>query len=573
MSSSESASTDVHHPKAKLELLEPLCTRGGANLAFDSPGNTLWPVLLYDIEVDKALTVDISAAPDLAMRLERGDGFHLLGHVNGALVKTDTLTVGERVDSDGRLLLHCNYPEVITIIHRRGAFRAALRPAMGVSAKLHASADASPIDVELKNLSLGGCLLKMTLGSAVSLESGKRFRTLQVDFLNGQRLSLNGTVKHVRPDQRWTAALVGCEFEELGFDNERLLWYCVNEIERESARNALTSDKTLEPSELFRIPDARRPLTSALKNSVTPRASLGNTIARHLKRIADYLNAQILQLRNGGSISMTLLSHHSDALLQLEKRSRESLLYAIGYLDDESPLVRHSLGVAIRALDLANWQGNANDTLKTIVASALIHDLGKALLPKTLLNSPSPLTVEQRESLAAHVEVIMSNLVECRWLAIPIAKQVIEQVNERLDGSGYPRGLDGNDISDVGRMLAVVDVIEALSRPRADRDAWPLVECYRHVLGAPAQFDYTWTQRYIRRFGMTPIGSLVRYSSGALAWVQRLDAQGQPVQVHRVLNVNNPKQPLDQVLANNDIEQLGRLECVANPSDFHLALS
>jgi HD-GYP domain-containing protein (c-di-GMP phosphodiesterase class II) len=573
MSSSESASTDVHHSKAKFELLEPLCTRGGANLAFDSPGSASWPVLLHEIEVDKALIVDISAFPELATRLERGDGFHLLGHVNGALVKTDTLTVSERVESVGRLLLRCNYPEIISVTHRRRAFRAALSPAMGVSTKLYASAEASPIDVELKNLSLGGCLLTMTLASAVSLEVGKRFRTLRVDFLNGQRLSLKGTVRHAHPNESWTTALVGCEFDELGFDSERLLWYCVKEIERERARNALTSDKELEPSELFRIPDSRRPVISASKSVETPRASLGKTTARYLKRIADYLNAQILQLRNGGNISMTLLSHYSDALLQLEERSCESLLYAIGYLHDESPLVRHSLGVAIRALDLARWQGYANDTLKTIAASALIHDLGKALLPGTLLDSPTLLTAKQREALAAHVEAVMAKLVECRWLAIPIAKQVIEQVNERLDGSGYPQGLGGDDISDIGRMLAVVDVIEALSRPRADRDAWPLVECYRHVLGAPAQFDNAWAQRYVRHFGMTPIGTLVRYSSGALAWVQRLDAQGQPVQVHMVLNVKNPKQHLDQVLANNDIEQLGQLECVVNPADFHLALT
>ena len=61
--------------------------------------------------------------------------------------------------------------------------------------------------------------------------------------------------------------------------------------------------------------------------------------------------------------------------------------------------------------------------------------------------------------------------------------------------------------------------------------------------------------------------------SGALAWVQRLDAKGRPSQVHMVLNANSRQRRLDLVLGRHDLDQLGRLEGVAKPGDYGLSRS
>lgn len=568
---SESASADVHNTKAKWEWLEPLCLHGGVNLAFENVEDASWPVLLDDIERDRSLIVDISAVPALATRLERGDAFHLVGHVNGAMVRTSPLAVLERLDDPQRMRLRCTYPAFLSTIHRRGTFRAPISPEMGVVVRLALNPTASITMAEIRNLSLGGCLLAMRLADAVALEPGQRFEALVLRFPNGQQLTLEGWIRHVRTDETWTMAMIGCEFARLSIDSERLLWHCVKEIEREGVRKASISDKPLEPSGLFLSPNGRRP-APARAVAADATAIAGNVTAHRLLKIADYLKAQIVQLQNGGMIAPSLLSRHTDTLLTLGMQSREALLYALGYLEAQPALVKHALTVAVRTADLARWQGYDSDVLKAITASALIHDLGKALLPASLIASRGPLTVEQRELLSTHVVGIRERSVECRWLSSSIAEQVIEQVNERLDGGGYPSGLEGEAVGDIGRLMAVVDVIDALTQPRADRGAWSLVEAYRHVLSAPTQFDNTWAQRYVRRFGTTPVGSLVRYSSGALAWVQRLDAQGRPAQVHMVLNANSRQRRLDQVLTRQDLDQLGRLEGVVEPAEFGLAL-
>ncbi|WP_110689590.1 HD domain-containing phosphohydrolase [Salinicola endophyticus] len=567
---STSASTDILNAKAKWEWLDPLCIQGSVNLAFDQ-GEESWPVLLDDIERDHALIIDISAVPALAEQLKRGDAFHLFGHVNGAMVRTSTLAVIEWLETDGdRLRVRCSYPELLSTVHRRNTFRAPIRAEMGVEARLVLEGHETPVAVELRNLSLGGCLLAMPLGRAVSLASGQRFAPLELHFPSLQSLRLSGSIRHVRSDEGWREALIGCEFDDPSLDKERLLWYCVKEAEREGARSVMTRDKVLSPSPLFRGPDGQRP---APKPAETTALAVGNATARRLKKIADYLSAQILTLQNGGAIASSLLSRHADTLVTLSGQGQDALLYALGYLHEETPLVRHSLGVAVRATDLVRWQGYPEDVIKAVAASALVHDLGKCQLPASILDSREPLDAEARARLAEHVPAVLTQLEHCRWLAPEIARAIVGEANERLDGSGYPAALGDAQLSPLGRMMAVVDVIDALGQPRADRDAWPLLERYRHVLGHPALFDATWAQRYVRRFGTAPVGSLARFSSGALAWVQRIDDQGRPAQVHLVLNTKSPQRRLDQILNDGDIAQLGKFEGVLPEASYGLHLS
>jgi HD-GYP domain-containing protein (c-di-GMP phosphodiesterase class II) len=166
--------------------------------------------------------------------------------------------------------------------------------------------------------------------------------------------------------------------------------------------------------------------------------------------------------------------------------------------------------------------------------------------------------------------MILERLEECRWLDKEVVTQVIGMANERLDGSGYPAGKRGDALPELARMMAVVDVADVMTRPRPGRAAWTQREVYRHLLTQAEGFDNTWVQRYIRRFGMAPIGSLALYANGALAWVQRHDAHGTPSQVHVVLNTRNPKRRLDQPLNGNDLDQLGGLKEAVNSARYRL---
>ncbi|MCT8505138.1 HD domain-containing phosphohydrolase [Chromohalobacter moromii] len=560
------SSQDVTHPGELYGLLEALTMPGGASLCFESGDGAPWPVVVMDIIQDVSLCLDVSAVREIVPRLRRGEPFHLMGQADGTVVTTWTLEVLEWREGDGRLYVICDYPQGASVLQRRSSFRASLRADMEVAVTLRVADQDTPFEGRLGNMSLGGCLVELPLAAAAALKPEQAVDSIRLTFPNQRHFELPACVRHVRTDSEWTQAQAGCEFAGLSPAMERLVWYCVQEIERESARTVMHTGRPLEPSSLFQSPgDARRDTSRQRRDKSLP----GGAMAARLRKVADYLNAQLVQLKSGEPVASTQLSRSTDTLLTLWQQDRQALLYASACLTQESHLVQHSLMVAVRMLDLAQSRRMAPERLKAVVACVLLHDLGKGMLPDALLRD-EVLCPEEQDQLHTHVGLIRERLGDCRWLDGDVVEQVIGMANERLDGSGYPAGKRGDALPELARMMAVIDVADVMTRPRPGRAAWTQREVYRHLLTQAEGFDNTWVQRYIRRFGMAPIGSLALYANGALAWVQRHDAHGTPNQVHVVLNTRNPSRHLDQRLDDDDIGQLGELKEAVNSARYRL---
>ncbi|MCK0746550.1 HD domain-containing phosphohydrolase [Chromohalobacter nigrandesensis] len=557
---------DVTHPGELYGFLGALTLPGGASLCFESGDGAPWPVVVMDIVQEESLCLDVSAVREIVPRLRRGETFQLMGQVEGAMLTTQALAVNEWREQGERLLAVCDYPQAVSVVHRRQSFRASLRADMEVGVTLRVAGEDTPYEGRLCNLSLGGCLVELPLAAAAALKPEQTIDSIRLTFPNQRHFELPANVRHVHTDEAWTQAQAGCEFIGLSSGMERLVWYCVKEVERESARTVMHTGRPLEPSALFQSPsDARRDTARQRRTKSQP----GGAMAARLKKVADYLNAQLVQLKSGDSVASIQLSRSTDTLLALWQQDRQALLYASACLTQESHLVQHSLMVAVRMLDLAQSRHMAPERLKAVVACALLHDLGKGMLPDTLLRDET-LSPEEQAQLHTHVGLIRERLDDCRWLDGDVVEQVLGMANERLDGSGYPAGKRGDALPELARMMAVVDVADVMTRPRPGRAAWTQREVYRHLMTQAEGFDNTWVQRYIRRFGMAPIGSLALYTNGALAWVQRHDGHGTPNQVHVVLNTRNPKRRLDQRLDDDAIGQLGELKEAVNAARYRM---
>jgi len=336
-------------------------------------------------------------------------------------------------------------------------------------------------------------------------------------------------------------------------DQERQLWHFVREIERESTRQGEGSDSSLLPSLLFQT-DAAAPAPVSRRNI----SRYATPMAKRLARVAGYLDAQLLEIKEGGRLDSIQLSRFSDRLLGLHAEDREALLFATFCMSSEPLLVRHGLGVAVHLLDLASTGPLPRDVCKALVACALVHDLGKALLPSELLEAKS-WGEAQREALSEHAAAIRERLAGCQWLAPGVVESVVMRVNERLDGSGYPAGLAGGQLGELTRLASVVDAVEAMRRDRPDRPAWRVGDIYRHLLSHPGQYDVRWVRRYLKRFGIMPIGTLVRFAGGELGWVQRLGAQGELAQVQLAEQAVPPGERLGDVLTGERLARLGEV--------------
>ncbi|RUR56203.1 HD domain-containing phosphohydrolase [Vreelandella populi] len=543
----------IANPAAIESLLNAMIESGGVSLCMASPGASAEPIILMEQHAGEALVMDLSSVDYLLARLQEGEAFYLYAQAQNKIVRTPLLSLTETRRSGGRFLCCSDYPATVDVLQRRESFRAELRLGMAVSATLFGVQGNTAVG-ELRDISQEGCQLELPLtASGVLAETDGPYK-LALSFPDGTYFEGHCIVRHQKIDPERHLLRVGFEFSGLTAEQERQVWYFVCEIERETARYKQENTDERQPSPLFEQSNKRSNLERVgrrdIKHYATP-------MARRLVKVAAYLDAQLLLLQQGSDIDARRLSRNADRVLALHEEDREALLFASRCMSLEPMLVRHNIAVAVHLLDLVG-ANMPREIRKAIVASGLIHDLGKALVPQVIFRAPS-FEATHRQAMSEHVGLLIDRLQHCQWLSVSVVQAVIGGINERLDGSGYPGGLSGDDINELAKACAVVDVVEAMRRDRPDRPAKTTQQIYRHLLNHPHQFDVRWVKRYIEHFKGLPVGSLVRFTSEQLAWVTRLDEAGMPSEVWLTHQVEPPMRDTLGNLVRGDVrERLGK---------------
>jgi HD-GYP domain-containing protein (c-di-GMP phosphodiesterase class II) len=119
------------------------------------------------------------------------------------------------------------------------------------------------------------------------------------------------------------------------------------------------------------------------------------------------------------------------------------------------------------AVLIAKKMGLSTNQVKSVRLGAILHDIGNLHIPQDILSSKEPLSEEQFDVVKRHSEIGFS-LLRRASIGWPIA-EMIHQHHERLDGSGYPKGLSGDDIIIEARILAVADVVSTMLADRPYR--------------------------------------------------------------------------------------------------------
>jgi len=165
----------------------------------------------------------------------------------------------------------------------------------------------------------------------------------------------------------------------------------------------------------------------------------------------------------------------------------------------------------------------------------LLHDIGKARMPDEVLNKPGPLTEEEFDIMRQHVHCGLEILSESPELP-ELSLRLVAEHHERHDGSGYPERLAGDDISQAGKMAAIVDVYDALSSDRVYHDGQhPTIVLRRILEWSRDRFDQELTQRFIQCVGIYPVGTLVQMSDGTLAVIVQANPESLLRPVVRVI--------------------------------------
>ena len=134
-------------------------------------------------------------------------------------------------------------------------------------------------------------------------------------------------------------------------------------------------------------------------------------------------------------------------------------------------LYSHSVNVCIYTTALAHHFGHEGKALTTLGMAAFLHDIGKARVPDSILEKPGSLDAEEWKSVRRHPELGIEVLGELAERLLPEVRAAVLEHHERLDGSGYPRGLAGADVCWAARLVAITDVYDALTSERPYRAA------------------------------------------------------------------------------------------------------
>ena len=155
---------------------------------------------------------------------------------------------------------------------------------------------------------------------------------------------------------------------------------------------------------------------------------------------------------------------------------------------------------------------------KTVLAG-LMFDIGKTRIPDEILNKKDSLTAEEMSIVREHIGHSVSI---CKEAGIT-DKEVLDGImthHERYDGSGYPRGLVGNNIPLIGRILAVADTFDAMTSPRVYKNAVSSKLSFNFIMSAnETAFDPDICKIFIAGMGVYPPGSAVELSNGKIATV------------------------------------------------------
>ncbi len=219
-------------------------------------------------------------------------------------------------------------------------------------------------------------------------------------------------------------------------------------------------------------------------------------------------------IRLGRTLDMNQAREVVDECVESILRNDDALMWLTKIKHQDEYTAEHCLNVSILSAAFGKRLGLLEEEIKTVGLCGLLHDVGKSRIPLGVLNKPGALTPAEFKTMQDHTiygrDILMS-MPRVNHATIDVAYNH----HERMDGSGYPRGLSDHQIPYFAKIVALADTYDAITsnrvydNGRASMDALDIIYRFRD-----SQFDRELANEFIRLVGIYPPGSIVELTNG-----------------------------------------------------------
>lgn len=271
---------------------------------------------------------------------------------------------------------------------------------------------------------------------------------------------------------------------------------------------------------------ARVPMESIFKGRVLKPYRDDSNWEEENPRAQAALSALILDIdeifehvSEGEKLNVIKLRKSVEPIVDSISRNPDACLWVNRLKQHDQYTYQHALGASMWSVSLGRQVGLPRQDLRSLAMGCLLMDVGKLRIDPKLLQAERELSPDETVEVAEHVRHGLEILDECGVLN----KDVIEMVahhHERYDGSGYPRGLRGDDIPPFARIAGIVDTYDALTSNRQYAKAIAPSDAIKLLYNArDRDFQAELVEAFIQAIGIYPAGTLVELSSGEVGVV------------------------------------------------------
>ena len=251
------------------------------------------------------------------------------------------------------------------------------------------------------------------------------------------------------------------------------------------------------------------------------------------------LSTQVERFKRGEQLEMIELMRFCRRLIESHTRNNFSLMAIRHIKDASSYLEQHAMGMAVLAIHFAKAMKLSNAYVEVISLGALLFDLGRFRLPISMVTKTTKMTAGEFDLFRKHIQFGEQILQKCGNVPKAVY-QMLADHHEKIDGSGYPAGKQGSEISVYGKMAAIIDAYDAMTSEQPHKPSMgPIKACQQMQKESGLAFDSELLAVFLKHIGSVPVGSCVSLSNGRVGFVLTLNKFFQPSLVRQVYSITN----------------------------------